>query len=315
MKINDDILKELASIAPILASLNKQNCFAVPKGYFVDGLPQSFTLNDLKVAGLVTADKSNAFTKPIEDDVDLTYLNVISEIIIEPYQYLKEDPLYILPEHYFDILPTLIMNEINGEVLLPNQLNQNTHHTQYKIPKNYFNELPQNILQTIKKENIEESVELNALFKQMQHEAVYQIPQNYFATLSDKVLNQVNKTPVETGKRIILKPAKKPLKRVLALAAMLTLFVAGFWLIQTNQSTGFDTTAQIAQLSNQDIKDYISENSFNFNESNLLEATGKVENDLFLNIDIQQEDIDFYLNDLDVNFINDYYSNESTFDI
>ncbi len=314
MKINDDILQELAAIAPKLASIDRTNCFAVPEGYFIDGLPESFTLNDLENVGLDPANKNKVFVKPVEDDADLTYLNVISEIIIEPYQYLKDEALYTIPEHYFDILPTLIMNELNGEVLLPNQLNQNLHQSEYKIPANYFKELPQNILQKVKQES-EEAIELNALLKQMQQEGVYQVPPQYFATLGETIWSNITKVPATTttAKRITL----QPFKRVFALAAMFALFVAGFWLIQTNQSASFDMATQFAQLNNQDIKEYISENSFNFNESNLVEVTGNIEDDLFQNIEILPEDYEFYLDldDLDVNLINNNYNNERTFDI
>lgn len=295
MKINDDILQELAEIAPKLASLNRINYFAVPEGYFVDGLPESFTLTDLKAAGLDNSKDQSPFIKPVEDDADLTYLNVISEIIIEPYLYLRDAPLYKVPEHYFDILPTLLINEVSGEMLLPNQLNQNTNQTQYKIPDNYFNELQNNILQKIKHE-AGETVELNAQLKQMQHEQVYHTPVNYFASLPANILSKTKETSVHTAKRVSL----KPLNRVLALAAMLALFVAGFWIVQNSGSSKFDVASQIAQLSDQDIKNYISENSFNFNESTLLEATGNVDDDLFLDIDIKQEDLDFYLNDFDL---------------
>jgi len=191
------------------------------------------------------------------------------------------------------------MHEITGEELLPNQLNQNNLHTEYKIPDNYFNELQQNILQKVKHESVEENFELNALLKQMQPEPVYQVPQQYFANLSSNILNKVNEVPVTTGKRILLQP-NRALQRVLAMAAMLTLFVAGFWLIQSNPNNAFDTAAQFAQLSNEDIKAYISENSFNFNESNLYEVSGNIEDDMFLNMEIPQEELDFYLNNLDV---------------
>jgi len=144
---------------------------------------------------------------------------------------------------------------------------------------------------------------------QMQHEDVCKVPEHYFAELNNRVLQQINEPTVKEAKQVFL----KPLQRVWSVAAMLVLFAGAFWLIQSNLQNGFDVNSEFAQLSNQDIKTYIAENSFDFNENDLLEATNSFENDLFKNIDIQQEDIDFYLQD--INFLNDYYKDESTIDI
>lgn len=313
MKINTEILAELASIAPVLASLERKNNFSVPENYFIDGLPHSFSIADLAAAALNDSKNKIPFTKPEDADTDLTYLGVMSEILMEPFEHLRNHLAFKVPEHYFEILPTLIINEITGEALLPNQFNENYKHNKYSIPDNYFNELGDRILNKVKSEEaqeFDEKVELNALLKQMQHEPVHLLPEvGYFNNLSNKILEQVAEQPVETKVRSI-----KPFQRILAIAATLALFLAGAWFLQGNNNNG-NFNDQFAQITGQEIRNYIATNSYNFNEELLLNATSnKLQNNLFLDTDLKQEDIEFYLFDIDDNFINDY-NNESTIDI
>jgi len=107
---NKNIQEELLTISEVVANIPNCNVFEVPEGYF-------------------------------------SYAS--AEILIK----CADSPVYQTTENYFEQLPTIILNKINNSdspedenLILSTQEKQHP----YTIPNNYFETLPENILQAVK---------------------------------------------------------------------------------------------------------------------------------------------------------------------
>ena len=311
MKINNNIQKELLEIAPKLAALPKQNNFVVPSNYFAEGLP------DAAIAGIIE-DKlyplknTNPFIAPENNFEEGTaYLAVMAEIFIEPYQYLKEKNIFKIPTTYFDgladsITEQVILDTVNNEsesVLFANGT------PKFSVPENYFNNLSDLIIDKVKQEDAQEIV-LNPLLKQMQGEVIFNLPEGYFSNLEDRIIEQIHAPKIKSIERTEAKVVKFPFQRVMAIAAMLALFLGGAWLFQNSGlSANVSFEEQFAQLSNEDIKNYINDHESDFDGYLLADAASNELNDnLFEGVQLDDSEKDFYLNNIEDDIINEWYN-------
>ena len=120
MLANNEILLELQALSPTLAGISNKNIFSVPQGYFE-------TLSD----------------KILE--------NSEGELIIH-----AKASIFQVPNGYFDNLSSLILDKLSTddaeeELKLHSPLLSSIKHTQqtFKIPAEYFNELPINLLKKV----------------------------------------------------------------------------------------------------------------------------------------------------------------------
>jgi len=332
----------------MLASLPKQNNFAVPADYFVEGLP------DAALAGIIEEKlyplkNTNPFVTPENNFEEGTaYLAVMAEIFIEPYHYLKENNVFKTPSNYFDELSDLIVSQVNGEVsenisfangtpkfsvpkdyfnklsdviidkvkqedapeiTLNPLLKQMQGEAIFKLPANYFNGLDDRIIDRVNQEDAPEIV-LNPLLKQMQGEDIFKLPSNYFNGLDNRILEQIKAPKIKQLERTEAKVVKFPLQRVMAIAAMLALFLGGAWLIQNSGlNSNVSLEDQFAALSSDDIKEYINDNEFEFDGYLLAEAASNELNDnLFEGVQLNDSELDFYLNNIDDDILNEWYN-------
>ncbi len=117
MRSNNDILKELKIISPLIAGFSNNNVFSVPMGYFE-------TLSDQLLACSIKE-------LPV---------NVVSET-------------FRVPERYFDNFSNMILKKIQTEEkksedlnLLPVLLYNIRHINVFKIPPGYLTDLPERVI-------------------------------------------------------------------------------------------------------------------------------------------------------------------------
>lgn len=121
MENSNEILNELKSISPLLASFDKVNVFTVPDGYFE-------TISDTV---LICIAEENPILKPLSTSV-----------------------LNNTPENYFDNLADNILGKIkSGSKFetkeLPSVLSAISKNNLFEIPENYFENLPATILKKV----------------------------------------------------------------------------------------------------------------------------------------------------------------------
>lgn len=280
MNSKNEILNEIKTLAPTLVGITKQNCFAIPENYFSQGMPKASAVSNI-LDGEASTEKKES---------DLMYLDLMSEILADNFSHLKEVQVFKTPNDYFGNLTedvvtfknSLLAAETLGE---PETLDKEFQANKYIVPENYFNNLSNNIISQIKQEE--------ALGKFL-NKTTFIVPENYFENLPQNILDKI-KTPVKKGRVITL----KTVRNVLAVAATLTLFIAGAWFLNTDKNS-LNIDEQIAQLSTNDIEAYIASNTYEFENGLLAEYLMEEDsNDLFWHMDLNTDELDYYLQNVD----------------
>ncbi len=316
MKTNSEILQELQELAPVLASIPKVNAFKVPDGYFEEGIPEA-AIAGIAEDKLYPLKKVNPFLAP-EDafETDASYMGIMAEILIEPYLELKDKPAFKVPQNYFEELPESILAAVNPAA--EPELSESISKQQFKVPKGYFNQLSDNILNKIK---AAEEESLNPLLEQMRHEEIFTVPEGYFENLSDEILR---KAKGEDEEAIIrqLEPmleeagvSRFSLSRVLSIAAVFAVLLFGLWFVQpaANPAQSQTFEDQLAALSDDDILEYLDDHSYEFDQYEIAEAS-KLNGNILDGVELNEDEIDYYLNSIDFELINELY-NEDEYNI
>ncbi len=126
MKISNDILKELQSISPVLASLERTNPFNVPAGYFDDLAEKIAAYTLLNNESPINFGKHETLRVPegyfdsLSDQILAKIKNRSEETVTEEFDELsplllslKDKNVFTVPEGYFENLNNDILNKIN----------------------------------------------------------------------------------------------------------------------------------------------------------------------------------------------------------
>lgn len=161
MKRSDDILNELNELSPLLAGIDSKNVFCIPEDYFN-------TVADTILACVNT----EALLNPAESDV---------------------------PAGYFDSLASNILGKINGTAA--NELSEIApflagikKENPFKVPQNYFEQLPSDVVAIQKEERIP------VILQDARTLQPFTVPLGYFDNLSADILSKVKK---DSGAKLI----------------------------------------------------------------------------------------------------------------
>lgn len=174
MKFNNDILNELQTLSPLLASVQKENIFSIPDGYF-ETLSDTILISLQEQAGIICL---------IEDeDIPKGYFENLSSTILDKIKAQQKNNVTNEPEE----LPVVL---------------QNIRYTNFfEVPLGYFENLSSAILNKIKAQqkdvSINEEEELSILLRSMQHINVFEVSKEYFNTVPANILNLVKAIPVK----------------------------------------------------------------------------------------------------------------------
>ena len=154
--------------------------------------------------------------------------------------------------------------------------NKNLHYIKssgFKVPKDYFNNLENKIF---------ESINLNDELISTK-ESGFTVPQGYFNDLTNRIENKIAK---EKQVRVIsLFRNKKVISAVSIAAAVIILF----GLLIFNQKPTFDN------LQNETVENYIIEEDISSYEVATLLTEDQLNNDIYIESDIENENIETYL--------------------
>jgi hypothetical protein len=164
MEKKSDILNELQSISPLIASVKKVNVFSVPDGYF------NSICNTVMLSINEGFSNGNIANFPKGTDIPAGYFENLSGSILERikkqeagelptiFSTIKKDQPFQVPGNYFETLADSILNKIkttSTDIIeerenLPAVLRDLKTVQPFQVPENYFPDLPANILNKVK---------------------------------------------------------------------------------------------------------------------------------------------------------------------
>jgi hypothetical protein len=175
MKVSPEILKELMTISPLLANLDKVNVFRIPEGYFDD-------LN-LRISSFVSVNRNEELKAPNKSnlqEVPPGYFENLSDSILAKVKAVypesaKEEIRLVSPMLYY----------LKDESI-------------YTVPNGYFDSLSKSILSRLAasdSENVEEEIrKLSPVLFNLRNKNVFSVPYGYFEFLSEN-LKKVMEAP------------------------------------------------------------------------------------------------------------------------
>jgi hypothetical protein len=263
-------------------------------------------LKELDAAVLLSTDNKNYYAVP-----DTYFENLAENIHTAIFiQSLPVSNPYHLPEHYFTNLPELVVEKIQlNEILKPSAISDDPV---FAVPEGYFEGLAANIINTIKSspENSvqEELQELSPLLSGIPKTNVYSVPEGYFNELAPSV----EKAEQEEAAKVISIGSRARKWISYAAAACIGAAIIGGGYLYFNKKPlqqqsapnnyaatlpKMDIQKEISALSDDAITNYLNENSSmavytNFNES---DQTPSMDVQTLLQ-NVSDEEIQQYLN-------------------
>jgi hypothetical protein len=207
-----EILNELRSISPLIASMEKVNLWKVPDGYF-DQLPQKIADR----ARGVDSGNIEVLHKGPGQDIPEGYFENLSQSILariksmevqEPSENeafelpdwliaLRAKNVFQTPQHYFEDLDGRILETIRSvdqeDFILPEVLSSLRPIRVFRAPEGYFDHLSDEILAAAKlgeKQQIhprDELKEIAPVLAGLKDRNVFEVPEGYFEQLEGKV--------------------------------------------------------------------------------------------------------------------------------
>lgn len=258
MKRLNDISLELQNVAPHLADIARAETFRVPVGYFkqlpdnilercreedelAQAAPTLFSLKKTPVFDAPTGYFDLLYDETIQKNTDTPQLNRIAQI-----QTLN------VPTSYFDQLHDAVLTQIRTIAQDSADMTQNYNNDEdpitpkladiakdnpFAIPQNYFEQLHERVFtKAINSDN--NAHEYPQLDNATAH-SPFAVPQNYFEQLHNNILQSTKKN--QGGRLIEMKSQQSKLQLIVryltSAAAVITVFVAGYQLLNYNQTT------------------------------------------------------------------------------
>ncbi|MBL7767131.1 MAG: hypothetical protein JNJ58_13610 [Chitinophagaceae bacterium] len=155
-------------------------------------------------------------------------------------------PAFQVPEHYFQELPELLMEQIHREDFLAGLPKQ----TPFTLPDGYFDQMA---------DQVKADIALEAFVDQLPKSNPYTLPQGYFDTLLPSVQQKISPAPVLTY------TSKRRWTTTLSLAASLLLFISiGFGLLLQPGKPAMNVEQELSSLTSSEIDAYIQSHQSEF---------------------------------------------------
>lgn len=213
MRTGTEILNELNSLSPLLASIPRTNVYAVPEGYF-EGLAEQLTVlaqgqdaNQLPVSAIPYLVPEGYF-----EGLAGQILNKVKALEPEAEESLPDfgrlETPYQIQSSYFDTLADEILNRVKlAETEDPLPFFGRLSTPLEAPPQDYFNRLGADIMGRIngeQEDSATETARLSPLLAGISRQMPYPLPAGYFDTLTStaaqKAMGQTAKV-VELGSR------------------------------------------------------------------------------------------------------------------
>ena len=171
-----------------------------------------------------------------------------------------------------------------------------------------------------KKEIQDELEKLAPSLSKLKKEEVFEVPENYFNQLPDQILNKIDFSKTKTVSESISSESSSSWldqlterlaiffqpKMAIGFAMMIMLAVASFFILNDENTS----IPQVADLTSEELEFYVKANIDDFEEQELLNVLGKVEAGSWTEMEIGEEDLDGYLeeiiDDIDASDLEDF---------
>lgn len=241
MKNENYILNELNQISPVVAGITRKNLFEVPENYF-----EQF------------AGKVMLRIKSMQKDEE------ISSSLIN-----KSIPFASPPADYFESFAEKMLNRIKAEktnsvdeelAILSPVLSKMKRVTPFSVPRGYFEELSDNVLQSAKAiDFVNDGFEnLSPLMRDLKNKNTYTSPLGYFENFSDSVLAKIKNEPKQ-AKVISINSRKTWLKFAAAAAVVGIISTVSYFALNKNSfhSANTDPIAALSKVSDDEMTNYL----------------------------------------------------------
>ncbi len=171
-----------------------------------------------------------------------------------------------------------------------------------------------------KKEIQDELEKLAPSLSKLKKEEVYDVPENYFSQLPDQILNEINFSKSKTVSESVSSTTSSSWldqlteslaiffqpKMAIGYAMIILLAIASFFILN-NENT---SDPQIAELTSDELENYVKANIDDFEEQELLKLLGNEGEGNWTDLNIEDEDLDGYLeeiiDDIDASDLEDF---------
>ncbi len=169
----------------------------------------------------------------------------------------------------------------------------------FTVPENYFSTVEENVMEKIQAESVSHELKNSGLaaFKKQE---MFEVPYGYFERLPNEILQKTSRKKSLT----ILESVSEyfqysfRLTHLLAATPMLAVMILAIVVI-TKPVDEIETISPLAQISNEEISSYLSENISSLDESSIVaQMNEKSFNNLNAGIEVQNSDFEESLNDL-----------------
>lgn len=167
----------------------------------------------------------------------------------------------------------------------------------YNVPSGYFEAFPANLMASIHasehtKEVTEELHEISPFMAAIPRQSPYTVPSGYFEGLSREVI--MRKNAEEPGRIVKMGRRVKMFKRCLAAAAVAGVISIGAVMLSKSYNDN-SLDKQLAQISDQEIEDYLQSNTDAFDNENI-----------FTNVSLEEETPSVLPDEMSEDEINNY---------
>lgn len=172
MNNKKEILSELQSISPLLASISREPAYAVPEGYF-DSVADGIFLK-------------------IEDETNKDFSKINVQGVPEGYFENLSDSILLKIKEHSSNGDTANTDEDKG--IIPEEWK---FKKTFSVPEGYFEILCVQILSKIKSEGGETELKYYPVLASLRNKPTYQAPAGYFDQLNSEVMEHVESKPAK----------------------------------------------------------------------------------------------------------------------
>ena len=242
MKNENEIPNELRQISPLVADLSRENLLKVPENYF----EQFASLVMLRIKSLHTDEAISSSLHTIDKNIQLSQ---------PPVGYFES-----FAEKMLKRVKAKTSNSVDEELAnLSPFLSTIKREMPFSVPQNYFEELPDNVLQSAKAIDFvnDEAENIPALLKGLKDKNVYTTPLGYFENFSDSVLSKIKDEPKKA--KVISIGSRKTWLRVAAAAIVVGIIstVSYYTLNKNPQPAVSDPIAALSKVSDDEMNSYL----------------------------------------------------------
>lgn len=140
----------------------------------------------------------------------------------------------------------------------------------FTVPENYFSSVKENVMEKIYSESVNSELQ-NSSLKEFKKQEVFDVPYGYFERLPNEILQKTSRKKSSSVFESVSEYFQYSfrLTHLLAATPMLAVMILAI-VVLTKPADLIETDSAIAQVSNEEISNYLSENISSLDESSIV---------------------------------------------